>query len=107
MRYPYPYFLDVTPVMVYITEMDWNGASKVCTTFSGKCNYSEKHRTVYGKDGKRITTKGKVIIGCDVAPGYEIVQGEVIVGSKKYKIHESCRPKNPDGSVHHTELELI
>lgn len=33
--------------------------------------------------------------------------GEVFVNGCKYEIYQASKPRNPDGSVHHTTLELM
>ena len=37
----------------------------------------------------------------------KITDGEVFINGSKYKIYLASKPRNPDGSVHHTTLELM
>lgn len=37
----------------------------------------------------------------------KITGGEVTINGCKYEIYQASKPRNPDGSIHHTTLELI
>lgn len=49
----------------------------------------------------------KAIIEGDIAPGRDIEGYVMVEGTIKRSIHRAARPRNPDGSVYSTELELI
>jgi len=107
-KLPYPHFLDVTPIVVNITEgIDGNGVPAVVLTYSGNCRYYEKAKTIRDADGKLIQLEGKVTIGCDIAPTVTLLKGHVTINGREMKIYKGKRPRNPDGSVNHTVLELI
>lgn len=73
-----------------------------------KCRFVEKTKVVINSDGKKVELIGKVILLGDIAPNIKKISGgEVIVNDSKYEIYQASRPRNPDGSVHHTTLELI
>ena len=73
-----------------------------------KCRFVEKIKTIISADGKKVELVGKVILLGDIAPNIKKISGgEVIVNSSKYEIYQASRPRNPDGSVHHTTLELM
>ena len=73
-----------------------------------KCRFVEKTKVVINSDGKKVELVGKVILLGDIAPNIKKISGgEVIVNDSKYEIYQASRPRNPDGSVHHTTLELI
>jgi hypothetical protein len=39
--------------------------------------------------------------------GKKIVGGKVIINDTEYEIFQASKPRNPDGTVHHTTLELM
>ena len=73
-----------------------------------KCRFVEKSKTIITADGKKVELVGKVILLGDIAPEIKKISGgEVIVNNSKYEIYQASRPRNPDGSVQHTTLELM
>lgn len=73
-----------------------------------KCRFVEKTKTIITTDGKKVELVGKVILLGDIAPNIKKISGgEVIFNDSKYEIYQASRPRNPDGSVHHTTLELM
>lgn len=105
---PYIKIFDSVDVLVTIEAgMSDNGVPIILDTFTGKCNFSEKSVRVYDSDGQAITLEGKAIIGGDVTPNIEKPEGKVKIGNTEYKIHKFGRFRNPNGSIHHCELELI
>lgn len=73
-----------------------------------KCRFVEKTKIVINSDGKKVELVGKVILLGDIAPNIKKISGgEVIVNDSKYEIFQASRPRNPDGTVHHTTLELM
>lgn len=107
---PFPDWLLKTPCTVFldfpgITE---DGERKTAESGIEKmCIYSERLKRVYQKDGNVTEITGKVIVKGDIAPNAEISSGEILIGNKKRRIFSSQRASNPDGSVHHTEFEII
>ena len=87
-----------------ITE---DGAPKESFQTSGKCIFSEKAKRIIDVEGKQITLLGKVIIKGDIAPSLKMISdGVITINGCSYEIHAGYRPRNPDGTVHHTEFEL-
>ena len=73
-----------------------------------KCRFVEKTKIIISPDGKKVELIGKVILLGDIAPNIKKISGgEVIINDSKYEIYQASRPRNPDGTVHHTTLELI
>lgn len=108
MNLPYPYYLEKTPITVTITEgLNGNGAPNTVATYNGKCRLEERAKTIRDADGKLIQLEGKAYIGCDIAPNAQLIEGHVSVLGKEFKIYKAKRLRNPDGTVHHTALELI
>jgi hypothetical protein len=109
-KLPFPKNLAVTPCTVTLNGegLDEDGAPVQSLSWSGKAIFSEKSRTTLTADKRLVTLEGKVIIEGDIAPNtVEIADGEVTVAGKKYMVYRCERPRNPDGSVHHTTLELM
>ncbi len=99
---------DVIPVIVHITSgLDENGTPLEVATYTGKCNFSEKSKTVRNADGQLIRLDASLSIGCDIAPDVPVITGSVEVLNKSWNIYFVARPRNPDGSVLFTELGLI
>ncbi len=84
-----------------------------------KCRFIEKTKTIITADGKKVNLVGKVILLGDIAPNIKkisggevsnvitVIDGKEVVNESKYEIYQASRPRNPDGSVHHTTLELM
>jgi len=73
-----------------------------------KCRFVEKTTIVISSDGKKIELIGKVILLGDIAPKIKKISGgQVVVNNTEYEIYQASRPRNPDGTVHHTTLELM
>ena len=76
-------------------------------TKSGKCIFSEKAKRIIDSEGKQITLLGKVIVKGDIAPELKTISdGTITINASSYEIHAGYRPRNPDGTVHHTEFEV-
>ena len=105
-----PYFKalwDVTPVVVHITDgFDASGAPQEAATFTGKGNYAEKAKTLRQSDGTLIQLAASLTICGDIAPAVPALTGSVEVGGRTWQIVTANRPRNPDGTVNHTELGL-
>lgn len=109
MRLPYLKSWDNTPVVVELTAegIDENGSTPVIDTFVGKCNLTNKTKTVRGKDGLTVNLGGVLTIRGDIAPAIPSLTGSVTVEGRKRDIFQGEKVRNPDGSVNHTQLELF
>jgi len=105
MRFPFPSWSQVTPVEVYQTELNRYGEPEETLIFEGKCFYDEKSRQVMTAERQLVTLSGLIIIEGDINPD-KTIEGFVIVGNERKVIFRAKRPRNPDGSVFSTELEL-
>lgn len=104
----YPRHLDTTDVKIDVTDgMNVDGTPKVILTYAGKCRFNESHKLIRDVDGKLIMLEGRIYIGEDIAPNINVIEGNVEINGVKYQIYKASRPRNPDGSVNHTKLELI
>lgn len=76
-------------------------------TTEGKCIFSEKAKRIIDSEGKQITLLGKVIVKGDIAPTLKNVSdGVITINERNYEIYAGYRPRNPDGTIHHTEFEV-
>lgn len=108
MKLPYIDLCDSVSILVTLDDgMDDNGVPNIKQTYTGKCNFIEKHKRVYDKDGKMVTLEGKVIFGGDACPNINKPEGKVLINEVEYKIYTFGRVRSPDGTVHHCELELM
>ena len=84
-----------------------------------RCRFVEKTKIIITADGQKVELVGKVILLGDIAPNIKkisggevsniitMINGKEVVNGSKYKVYQASRPRNPDGSVHHTTLELM
>lgn len=104
MRFPFPSWNQVTPVEVYQTEQGRHGETETLI-YDGKCFYDERSRQVLDAERRLVLLSGLIIIEGDINPG-KVIEGYAVVGGERKNIFRSKRPRNPDGSVFSTELEL-
>lgn len=109
MKLPYLKQWDNAECTVSITDTkpSENGDFPVVATYSGGCNLSEKARTVRGTNGEYVRLSSTIHIKGDIAPTLDTFSGKVLVNGKEMLIETADRPRNPDGTVHHTRLGLI
>ncbi|SEU32717.1 hypothetical protein [Paenibacillus sp. NFR01] len=105
-KLPYPRWINNATVQVVSTELSEDGEPVETPLYAGPANYDEKSKQVMDAERRLVRLSGKVIIEGDIAPGQQI-EGLVRVGGVERTIFRSERPKNPDGSVFSTELELM
>lgn len=106
-KLPFPKWACVTPIKVFITDLSEDGEPVEQVVYDGLCNYSERSRQVLDAERRLVQLNAKAIIEGDIYPGKDI-EGHVIVeGGIKRVIFRVARPRNPDGSVFSTELELM
>lgn len=87
-----------------------NGSFEAKSILEGMVHYIERIKTISLSDGSKITSVGKIIVSNDISPGNPL-RGSVRVSRDSQvlslKIAQGSRHFNPDGSVHHVELELM
>lgn len=105
-KLPFPKWILNTPVKVYQTFINEDGEPVEDLIYDGLCNYNEKSKQTLDAERRLVTLSGKVIIEGDINPG-KLIEGYIKIGDIKKDIYKSSRPRNPDGSVFSTELELI
>lgn len=105
MKLPFPEWILVTPIKVY-AEIDGEDGVTEELIFDGKCNFSEKSRTVLNEHRQVVNLSGKAIFKGDINPG-KLIKGYVDINGTKRTIYKSSKPRNPDGSIYSTELDLM
>lgn len=106
MRFPFPRWNQVTPVQVYQTELSEDGEPVETLLYDGKCFYDEKSRQMMTAERQLVLLSGLIIIEGDIAPDRPSFEGYVIVGGERKVIYGVQRPRNPDGTIFSTELQL-
>lgn len=110
-RVPFPDYLCKTPCTIKLDTGGLTEDGEAAVYKNGietNCIYSERAKRIYDKDGKSIILSGRVIVKGDIAPTLETVSsGCITISKRKMMIHTAYRPRNPDGTVHHTEFEVV
>lgn len=108
-KLPYLKQWDVTPCEITLHGgLDEDGGPEVIGSWKGLVNYSEKARRVQDKDGQWIQLAGVIHVKGDILPDVQFEDGIAKVeGYPERRIIGYSRPRNPDGTVNHTRLELI
>ncbi|MGN7167954.1 hypothetical protein ACTHSJ_19010 [Paenibacillus cellulositrophicus] len=104
-KLPFPKWILKTQVKVYQSDLNEDGEPVEEMIFDGLAFYDETARQVLDAERRLVQLSGKVIIQGNILPD-KLIQGYVMIGSVKRTIFRSARPRNPDGSVFSTELEL-
>lgn len=108
-KLPFPSWLLTTDYSLTLNQegVSEDGEPLISFSHSGKCIFSEKSKRIIDADGKQITLVGKVIVEGDIAPELKTVSdGVITINEREYEIHASYRPRNPDGTIHHTMFEV-
>lgn len=77
-------------------------------TYTGKCNYQDKARTVLTSEKKLIDITGSALFHGDICPDLLVISGgtATVFGIKR-RILQGSKARNPDGTVNFTEVLLI
>ncbi|MCQ2484759.1 MAG: hypothetical protein MJ168_05435 [Clostridia bacterium] len=108
-RVKYPEWLEKTDCTLVLEQrgVSEDGAPITSEPIKTKCIYSEHAERMIDKDGVTVMLTGKIYKQGDIAPELsEIAGGTATVNGGTYQIIAASRPRNPDGTVHHTELKL-
>lgn len=109
-KVPFPDFLLKTPCTLFLesTDVTADGEQETVIIKNQKCIFDEKSRRTLTKDGKETISTALVILKGDVAPDLsDISSGTIKIFDRKLTISKASRPRNPDGTVHHTEFEVM
>lgn len=109
MKFPWLKAWNNAKCEVNITEMKpgEDGTYKTIRMYSGDCNYSEKALSIRSDDGQYNRLNATIKIEGDLCPEAPVFTGKVTVRDRVMSIEMVERPRNPDGSIHHTTLGLI
>ena len=105
MKLPFPDWILVTPIKVYAEINGEDGVSDILI-FNGKCNFSVKSKTTLNEQRQVVELSGKAIFKGDIYPG-QLIKGYIDLDGVKKTIYRSRKPRNPDGSIFSTELDLV
>ncbi|MDE6284174.1 MAG: hypothetical protein K2M17_00290 [Bacilli bacterium] len=106
---PFPDWLLNTDYSLVLNESGISEDGEPIKAFetSGKCIFSEKAKRIIDSEGKQVTLLGRVIVKGDIAPSLKNVSdGAITINGCSYEIHTGSRPRNPNGTVHHTSFEI-
>lgn len=77
-------------------------------TYSGKCNYQDKAKTVLTVEKKLVEITGSALFPGDICPELPVISGgEATIFDVKRRILQGSKARNPDGTVNYTEVLLI
>ncbi len=105
MKLPFPDWCLVTPIKVYAEIAGEDGVADELI-FDGLCNFSERSRTTLNEQRQVVELTGKALFKGDIYPGKQI-KGYVELDGTRRTIYRSRKPRNPDGSIYSTELDLM
>ena len=106
-KLPYMDWFDVTPINIYLTRQDEDGEEVVYSSWNGKCNFSETSKTVQTSDGQWVHLTATIHIKGDIFPNVPVIsEGYALFNGQKMPIYDVDRPRNPDGTVNHTRINL-
>ena len=109
-KLPFPDWLLSTDYSIVLnTEgISEDGEPVSSVESSGKCIFSEKAKRIINAEGKQILLAGKVIMKGDIAPALKTVSdGTITINERTYEIYAGNRPRNPDGTIHSTQFEVM
>lgn len=84
------------------------GEALPAITYSGKCNYQDKAKTVLTEERKLVQITGSALFPGDICPELPVISGgDAVLFGVKRRILEGQKARNPDGTVNYTEVLLI
>jgi hypothetical protein len=109
MKLTYPKWADVTPASITLEgEPSADGSPVVLLEWNGLVNFSEKAKRIQDKDGRWVQLSGVIHVEGDILGDVPFIRGTCTIdGLATRSIVSISRPRNPDGSINHTRLELI
>lgn len=105
MKLPFPKWILNVPVKVFATYTNEDSEPVEDLIFDGLASFGEKSRQVLDAEQRLVLLSGKVVLEGDILPG-RLIEGLVEIDGVKKTIFRAARPRNPDGTVFSTELDL-
>lgn len=105
MKLPFPDWCLVTPIKVFVEVPGEDGVAEELI-FDGKCNFSERSRTTLNEQKQVVELTGKALFKGDIYPDRPI-KGYIELDGIKRTIYRTRKPRNPDGTIYSTELDLM
>lgn len=108
-RLGFPAGMLVVPatLMLYAEGLDEDGAPMEALQWDGGVWYSEKATAVVDREGRQLRLEGCLVAQGDIALALpKVADGEAVVAGRSYRVYRVERPRNPDGTVHHTTVWL-
>ena len=99
-----------TDIVLSLTQEGINeyGEPLPVYSYSGKCNYQDRARTVLTAEKKLVEITGKALFDGDICPELPVISGgTAVVFGVERRILQGAKGRNPDGSVNYTEVLLI
>ncbi|SHK39543.1 hypothetical protein SAMN02745163_03749 [Clostridium cavendishii DSM 21758] len=106
MKLTFPKWILNTSIKVYETFINEDGEPVEKLIYDGLSNYNEESRQVLDAKKNLISLSGSIIIEGDICP-VKLLEGYIKIGEIKKDIYKVTKPKNPDGSVFSTEIDLL
>lgn len=77
-------------------------------SYSGKCNYQDKAKTILTTEKKLVEITGTALFSGDICPGLSVISGgKAIIFGAERRVLQGRKARNPDGRVNYTEVLLI
>lgn len=83
-----------------------DGHENIKIAYEGPCFFTQETKRVQNKEGSWVPLAGAVQIKGDIAPDMLIITGKCSVNDSEAYTFRGTKRRNPDGTVHHTYLEL-
>lgn len=102
-KFPKPPSIMMNTNIEIIQEIDGEDGVTEDLVYKGKCYYEEAIRRVLDENRQVIELSGLAIVYTNLVFNKAFIR----IDGKTRTIYRTSRPRNPDGSVYSTEMELI
>ena len=102
-KFPKPPSIMMNTDIEIIQEIDGEDGVTETLVYRGKCYYEEAIRRVLDENRQVIELSGLAIVYTNLVFNKAFIR----IDGKTRTIYRTSRPRNPDGSVYSTEMELI
>lgn len=94
-------------------ELDQEGINEYgeplkAISYSGKCNYQDKAKTVLTAEKKLVQITGTALFPGDICPALPVISGgKATIFGVERRVLQGRKARNPDETVNYTEVLLI